>query len=163
MFFMAVQDPGRWMPRSGENIFEYWASLTPAAPLFGQTWRFADVVTLEVEPGRASESAALALSSIPAEPQPVTVPAEASEAVAAPGLAETMAAAALDEGDDLTLIKGIGPKLAAELNRLGVFSLAQVASMTEDDLVRIDEGLTSFKGRSVRDDWVGQARALLGL
>ena len=162
MFFMAVHDPGRWMPRAGESFFEYWASLTPAAPLFGQTWRFADMVTLEVEPGRASEAAALVLAPTPSPTpaKPVTVSAEAD---VAPGLAETMASAALDEGDDLTLIKGIGPKLAAELNRLGVFSLAQVAALTEEDLVRIDEGLTSFKGRSVRDDWVGQARALLGL
>lgn len=64
--------------------------------------------------------------------------------------------------DDLKAIRGIGPKLERELNGMGVYTYAQVASMSAANLAWIDSNLTAFRGRSVRDDWVGQATALLG-
>jgi predicted flap endonuclease-1-like 5' DNA nuclease len=61
--------------------------------------------------------------------------------------------------DDLTRIKGLGPKAAAKLSENGVTSLAQIANWTADDVARMDD-LINGRGRIERDDWVGQAKAL---
>ena len=61
--------------------------------------------------------------------------------------------------DDLTKIKGLGPKAAAALAKLGVTSLAQIANWTDDDVARMDEAING-RGRIARDEWVKQAKAL---
>ena len=70
------------------------------------------------------------------------------------------APAASTGGDDLTRIKGVGPKLAATLHGLGVTSFAQIAAWDEAEIDRIDGQLGRFEGRIRRDDWTGQARLL---
>ncbi|MBS0124289.1 hypothetical protein [Thetidibacter halocola] len=65
-------------------------------------------------------------------------------------------------GDDLTAIKGVGPKLAEALNAEGIWHLDQLAAMTETDAARIDETIPATRGRALRDDWAAQARALIG-
>lgn len=62
--------------------------------------------------------------------------------------------------DDLTRIKGVGPKLVALLNSLGVTRFEQVAAWSEADIDRIDAQLGRFEGRIRRDSWVEQARFL---
>ncbi|MCR9277276.1 MAG: hypothetical protein NXH85_04835 [Pseudomonadaceae bacterium] len=62
--------------------------------------------------------------------------------------------------DDLTRIRGVGPKLAALLQSLGIVRFAQIAAFDAADLERLDDKLGAFKGRAVRDDWVGQAATL---
>ncbi|MES2493123.1 MAG: helix-hairpin-helix domain-containing protein [Pseudomonadota bacterium] len=62
--------------------------------------------------------------------------------------------------DDLTRIKGIGPKLSTLLASLGVTSYAQIAAWEEEDLARVDAQLGTFAGRPVRDQWIAQARFL---
>jgi predicted flap endonuclease-1-like 5' DNA nuclease len=64
------------------------------------------------------------------------------------------------EADELTKLKGLGPKAASRLNELGIFRFEQVAGWTEDDIARIDGEMGAFKGRIVRDRWVEQARFL---
>lgn len=82
------------------------------------------------------------------------------------GMAEVIAAAVHEEtstvalGDDLTRIKGLGPKLAALLGQLGVTSFAQIAAWSEDDIAAIDPKLGAFAGRPTRDKWAEQARLL---
>ena len=63
---------------------------------------------------------------------------------------------------DLKLIKGIGPALERQLNGLGLYTFDQIAGLSDIDLAWVDDNLTSFKGRCFRDDWVGQAKVLLG-
>jgi predicted flap endonuclease-1-like 5' DNA nuclease len=63
-------------------------------------------------------------------------------------------------GDDLTRIKGLGPKLAALLHSLGVTGFAQIAGWSDADIDRIDAQLGTFAGRIRRDDWVTQAKFL---
>jgi predicted flap endonuclease-1-like 5' DNA nuclease len=63
-------------------------------------------------------------------------------------------------GDDLTRIKGLGPKIAARLNGLGVTGFFQIASWSEEDIDRIDAQLVGFEGRIRRDNWVEQAKLL---
>ena len=60
-------------------------------------------------------------------------------------------------GDDLTRIKGLGPKLKARLAELGVTSFAQIAAWSNADIEAIDAQLGSFAGRATRDQWVAQA------
>lgn len=63
-------------------------------------------------------------------------------------------------GDDLTRIKGVGPKLAATLESLGITSFSQIAEWDDAEIDRIDAQLGRFEGRIRRDDWVGQATLL---
>jgi small subunit ribosomal protein S2 len=63
--------------------------------------------------------------------------------------------------DDLKKITGLGPAIEEKLNDLGVTKLAQIAGFSDEDIEKIDEAL-NFKGRITRDDWVGQARSLVG-
>ena len=64
------------------------------------------------------------------------------------------------EADDLTVLKGIGPKLSAVLNDLGVWHYSQIASWTPEHIAWLDEKL-AFKGRIYREAWVEQAQSLL--
>ena len=65
------------------------------------------------------------------------------------------------ERDDLKRISGIGPVMERHLNALGVVSFAQLAAFSEEDVARVDAALEDFHGRIVRDNWVGQARAIV--
>jgi predicted flap endonuclease-1-like 5' DNA nuclease len=84
----------------------------------------------------------------------IDTPARPEPAVAAP------APAPAATGDDLTRIKGLGPKLAALLNSLGITSFAEIARWSEADIDRIDAQLGAFEGRIRRDSWVEQAKFL---
>lgn len=82
------------------------------------------------------------------------------------GVGEVVAAAAAQEiadaveADDLTRIKGLGPKLKARLGELGVTRFEQIAAWTEADVAAVDAQLGTFAGRSTRDQWVAQAQFL---
>jgi NADH-quinone oxidoreductase subunit E len=83
---------------------------------------------------------------------------------AAPGVAETkpelLTAARNNAPDDLSLIWGVGPKLATMLNEMGVWHFDQIANWKAEELAWVDARLTGFKGRASRDDWVSQAKKL---
>jgi large subunit ribosomal protein L19 len=64
------------------------------------------------------------------------------------------------EANDLTRIKGVTADLAGQLNGLGVIRFDQVANFSDDDIANVDETL-ALAGRIEKDDWVGQAQALL--
>jgi poly(3-hydroxybutyrate) depolymerase len=61
--------------------------------------------------------------------------------------------------DDLKQISGVGPKLEATLNGLGIFHFWQLAALTPKQTLELDERI-AFKGRVARDRWVQQARTL---
>lgn len=64
--------------------------------------------------------------------------------------------------DNLRQIKGVGPKIEALLHEMGIFHLDQIAAWSPENIEWVDARL-AFKGRVTREDWVGQARTLLGL
>ena len=70
-------------------------------------------------------------------------------------------AAPVDAGDDLSRIKGLGPKLKVILEGLGVTSFAQIAAWQAEDIARINAQLGAFAGRPERDNWGEQARLLM--
>lgn len=63
-------------------------------------------------------------------------------------------------GDDLTRLKGLGPKAATTLTAIGVTTFAQMAAWNDADIDAIDAQLGAFKGRIRRDRWVEQAQFL---
>lgn len=69
-------------------------------------------------------------------------------------------AAPVAAADDLTRIKGLGPKLNARLGELGIRRYDQIAAWTDEDVARIDPQLGAFQGRIVRDGWIEQCRFL---
>jgi len=119
-------------------------------------------------PAEVSAKAAPAVKTAKAKAQPkAVVKAEPKAVIKAPAktkaLAKTTAPAksvAKPVDGDLKQISGIGPKLEGLLKDMGVMSVAQIAAWTDKDIARFDKDL-GFEGRIVRDDWVGQAKALL--
>lgn len=83
-------------------------------------------------------------------------------AIGAQDVLEEAAAAASPPpaGDDLSKIKGLGPKLQALLPTLGITTYAQIAALTEADLADLDTKLGAFAGRPKRDNWMEQAKYL---
>ncbi|MFN2101263.1 hypothetical protein [Altererythrobacter sp. MF3-039] len=63
-------------------------------------------------------------------------------------------------GDDLTRIKGVGPKIVEMLAGQGVNRFEQIAAWDDADIDRIDAQLGRFQGRIRRDNWVEQAKLL---
>jgi large subunit ribosomal protein L21 len=62
------------------------------------------------------------------------------------------------KGDDLTVIKGIGPVAAKDLNGEGITTFAQIAALSDEDVARIDAAMP-FSTAQI-EDWREQAKAL---
>ena len=103
---------------------------------------------------RASRNQALIDAAAPAP----TLSDMEEGAQASPDMATPHAATA--DGDDLTRIKGLGPKIANLLNELGVNRFAQIAEWDDAKIEEIDAKLGRFQGRIRRDAWVDQAKLL---
>lgn len=120
-------------------------------------------VIVQPEPAAAPEPEPVAIEPVPAaepepEPEPAPpapepLPAAAPEQAAAP-------APAAPTADDLTRIKGLGPKLEKLLQGLGIVTYAQIAELSDSDIDRIDPQLGNFAGRIRRDSFVEQAKFL---
>ena len=89
----------------------------------------------------------------------VTKPAKAKITATKP--AKAAGRKANSAADDLKLISGIGPKVEQVLNGMGISRYADIAGWSAEDMARVD-GEIGFSGRIERDDWVGQAKALMG-
>jgi small subunit ribosomal protein S2 len=63
------------------------------------------------------------------------------------------------EADDLKKISGVGPVLEKKLHEAGVTRFDQIAGFSDEDVAKVDDAL-NFKGRILRDDWIGQAKTL---
>jgi len=62
-----------------------------------------------------------------------------------------------DSSDDLSRLKGVGPKFAEALRGAGFNRFEQIASLTPTEIERLDARLGSFAGRINRDRVVEQA------
>ncbi|MBE2991790.1 hypothetical protein IFR23_07150 [Sphingomonas sp. CFBP 13603] len=87
-----------------------------------------------------------------AAPAPVALPEEAPIAPAVP-------AQSYADGP-VTQLKGLGPKVAAQLGALGVATVGEMAALSDSEAQRIDAQLGNFTGRMSRDRWIEQARLL---
>ena len=64
---------------------------------------------------------------------------------------------ASEPGDDLSQLKGVGPRFADALNAAGFHRFEQLASLSSSEVERLDAQLGAFRGRLVRDRIVEQA------
>lgn len=62
--------------------------------------------------------------------------------------------------DDIRQIAGIGPKLERLLNELGIYHYRQLASLSDADLVWLDDKIPGFQTRYENRDWRGQSTGL---
>lgn len=132
-----------------------------------------DVLT----PGAAPAPRNTLLTDAPSAVAGVAVPPVASAGEVVGGVSAPIAAAAAPAhdiaraetvfapqaelaADNLTRIKGVGPKLSATLNGLGITRYAQIAAWTDADVAAIDPKLGAFQGRIARDNWIEQCRYL---
>lgn len=65
-----------------------------------------------------------------------------------------------EKTDDLTALKGIARMLEQRLHEFGVYTYAQIASWSEDQIKEFSARL-AFKDRILRERWVEQAQQLL--
>ena len=82
--------------------------------------------------------------------------AEAKAEVAAP--VATLFTAPKGKADDLTVIVGIGPVAAGQLNEQGITTFKQLAKLTDADVEKIDANMP-FSADQIRD-WRDQAKEL---
>jgi predicted flap endonuclease-1-like 5' DNA nuclease len=112
----------------------------------------------------ASHLQAMAAPDEPAMPPPPRPPRDSdpiNRFRRADDQANLLREAAFGQPDDLEQIGGVGPMLEALLNEIGVFYYWQIAEWTPDDVAWVEGKLMHFRGRILRDDWVGRARVLI--
>lgn len=59
--------------------------------------------------------------------------------------------------DDLQMLKGVGPRLAAQLNESGIIRFDQLAGLGANEVALLDSRMGAFNGRIARDRLVEQA------
>ena len=74
---------------------------------------------------------------------------------------DRVAASGDQEREDLQALRGVGPALHKKLNAQGVYRLKQLAVMDGDEMLRLSKSLGVSQKAILKQDWVGQARALL--
>lgn len=62
--------------------------------------------------------------------------------------------------DDLTQIKGIGPKMQEQLYAQGITAMEQLAAMSQQSVKNMEKAINAT-GKITREQWVRQARAML--
>jgi predicted flap endonuclease-1-like 5' DNA nuclease len=102
-------------------------------------------------PPAKSETAAARETGAKASPAKKHFPGQPPESLAAPRGGKA---------DDLTRIRGIGPKSVEKLHALGVFHFDQIAAWNIDNARWIGAAL-SVPGRVERGKWIQQARELV--
>ncbi len=112
------------------------------------------------KPKAASKPKAAANPKATAKPKAAAKAAAPAATTGAGTRPAALSAARASGADDLKMIKGVGPKLEALLNRLGFYHFDQVASWTADEVAWVDQNLEGFKDRVSRDNWVAQAKTL---
>ncbi|GLQ81624.1 50S ribosomal protein L21 [Mesorhizobium huakuii] len=126
------------------------------------TVRIAEILLGGAKPAKKAAVKAEAKAEVAAEAAPKEAKAKKEAAPKAEATAETAAAplfkAPKGEPDDLTVIKGIGPVAAKDLNEQGIITFAQLAKLTDKDVAKIDEHMP-FSADQIKD-WREQAKEL---
>jgi len=131
------------------------------------TIRVAEILT----DGKKASKKAAPKKAAPAKEEKAAAPAkeakkEAPKKEAAPKKEETKSeapsgplfTAPKGEKDKLTDIKGIGPVAEKQLNEQGITTFAQIAALTKDEIVKVDEYMP-FSADQI-NDWQSQAMKL---
>ena len=70
--------------------------------------------------------------------------------------------ASLADKDDLRSIDGVGPFIEKKLNDIGIYTFEQISQLDSELIQHITDAIQFFPGRIEKDDWMGQARGLMG-
>lgn len=146
LFLLLVWLVGRLTRRRSADVATDYVEIPPASSITSSP-----PPAFEPEPAALEEPAAIADEPIAAAAPFDASPASLAADVAAP---EPAPAATPDE---LTRLKGVGPRLAARLNALGIASFAQIAALSPGEADALDAQLGEFQGRIHRDRWIEQA------
>lgn len=155
---------GETAPRRNQALID----AAPAAPAAPAVQPAAEVAAIEeVAPGELSAAANMNSTAAAGElaDAEAGAPGSLREAMQQvpprnAGAAPPAAGAGDAASDDLSRIKGLGPKLVVLLGEMGVTRFAQIAEWDDAEIDRVDARLGRFAGRIRRDDWVAQARLL---
>jgi predicted flap endonuclease-1-like 5' DNA nuclease len=125
-------------------------------------WKASTAATDESAAAESGEEESEGASEPGEPPEDATARAEAEQAAAVEAVTERFR---LPEGpetdDDLQEIYGIGPALERLLHSMNIFTFAQIAGFTEEDVDLVSTALgKAFPDRVRRDDWIGSARGL---
>lgn len=63
--------------------------------------------------------------------------------------------------DDLKMISGIGPVIESKLNAIGIYTFKQISEFTPETIDYVTSSIKFFPDRIGRDNWIGQAAALM--
>ncbi len=123
------------------------------------------VVAAKVAAPKPATTAAKPKVEAPAPVKAAAKPVKAEEKSAAKAKPispkpEMLKAARNGKADDLTQLKGVGPKLALALQEAGIFHYDQIADWTEAQTAWVDDNIAGVRGRASRNDWVNQALEL---
>lgn len=125
----------------------------------------------EAVPPPAAPTAPAPVTAVPSAPKPEPRREHEGHGIADQGVAATTDVAGQMLGvnvhaelpgaggppDNLQLLKGVGPKLAAKLNEHGITRFAQIARLSDNEVAILEDQLGPFKGRLTRDRVVEQA------
>ncbi|WP_367717299.1 50S ribosomal protein L21 [Nitratireductor sp. GISD-1A_MAKvit] len=121
------------------------------------TVRISEILTGGAKPSKkAAAKPAAKAEEKPAKKE--AAPKKTEAKTEAPAASAPLFTAPAGEPDDLTKIKGIGPVAAGQLAEQGITTYAQVAALTDKDVVRIDEAMP-FSADQIKD-WREQAKEL---
>lgn len=84
---------------------------------------------------------------------------EAAKAAVAVALVGSVSAG---DKDDLTEIKGVGKFIETKLNDLGIYTFVQIANFDDAMITNVTRAIEFFPGRIEQDEWLPQARELVG-
>ncbi|MFT5869707.1 MAG: putative flap endonuclease-1-like 5' DNA nuclease [Yoonia sp.] len=89
------------------------------------------------------------------------VPSVTREAIPEPIIDDAVRPAPVPAvANDLTAIKGIGPKLAQQLSAAGITRFDQLAALQDDQLEQMSSTIPNLFARAVRGGWIMQAEQL---
>ncbi len=114
----------------------------------------------EVQAGATSHSAPpLEVGAIHASQGDVEEP-DLGLATEKPGLKKKIITDGVQK-DDLTQISGVGPFIQQQLYDAGIYTYEQISQFDKAKMDEVTREIGYFPGRMEKDDWVGQAKALL--
>ena len=120
------------------------------------TVKIAEILTGGAKPSKkAAAKPAAKAEEKKADAPKKEAPKKEAKADAAPA---TLFTAPAGEPDDLTKIKGIGPVAKTQLYEQGITTFAQIAKLTDKEIVTIDEAMP-FSADQI-SDWREQAKAM---
>ncbi|MEL6919933.1 MAG: 50S ribosomal protein L21 [Pseudomonadota bacterium] len=123
------------------------------------TVRISEILTGGAKPSKKAAAKKPAAEKAPAPAKEEAVAAYAPAPAPATSSAPLFTAPTGGEQDKLTKIKGIGPVAEKQLNEQGIMTYAQIAALTEDEIIKVDEYMP-FSADQIKD-WQGQAKELI--